>query len=199
MLLIGALSKLTDFATTAVQQKSVQGSCVFGTGMVLNLTGYDAFSLPPSNGKPTFVAGSAQQTSLANGCSEGIYRKVNAGPSFCAAQSDLLGTWKCQSVWKDITYKYGQYTNYTILHDLLERGLLYENSHVETTETIDPRTFSHLVAWGTSTYDYSNELWDVKASLDLTANNTDNKVMHSMYCTMQASSECLSVDVVKCS
>lgn len=190
MLAVGVLSLLTDFATTAVQQEYINGFCEFGTGLVLAGNGSEFFNVPPSNGKPVFVANNAQTTSQTNGCPEGIYRKVNSNPRFCAAQSDILGSWTCQSVGKDITYEYGKYSYEDIIHDLVEKGLLYREYTTAETTTNDSRRFSHLVAWSTSSYDKSHDLWDIKASLDVNARNTDDKVMHSMHCTMNAPRKC---------
>jgi hypothetical protein len=189
MLAVAVLSMLTDFATTAVQQKYINGFCEFGTGMVLATSGSEAFFAPPSNGRPVFVAGTAQTTSHTNGCPEGIYRKVNSNQHFCAAQSDSLGSWACKSVGDDVTYEYGKYTYKEIAHDLIEKGLLYPATVTGETKTPNPHRFSHLVAWSTSSYDESNDLWNVKASVDLSAHNTDDKVMHSMHCAMNAPSK----------
>lgn len=187
MVTIGGLSKLSDLATTAVQQEYVKSFCNFGTGMVLSLDGKDEFfKVPPFNGRPQLVAGSAQTTSQKNGCSKGIYRKVNDDSMFCAANKDILGTWNCQSQGNDITYKYGAKTFDGIVADLAKRDLLYLDTAY--TETIGPNnfTFNHLFAWSTSTYDDSGKTFDIKASLDLTPGQTDDKIMHSMHCTMEA-------------
>jgi hypothetical protein len=195
MLAVGVLSKLTDFATTAVQQKYINGYCEFGTGMVLATNGSDDFNVPPSNGRPVFVVGNAQTTSHTNGCQEAIYRKVNSDPKFCSAKSDILGAWKCESVGNDIMYKYGEYTYKEITHDLAEKGLLYpltivsERTRTERANITLPYLYSHLVAWSTSSYDYSDELFDIRASVDLSAHNDDDKIMHSMLCIMDAPSK----------
>lgn len=80
MVLIGGLSKLSDFATSAVYQKYLPSTCPFGIGMVLATDGQLLTSIPAGNGRPMLVAGNAQLTSIANGCNQGIYRKLNDDP-----------------------------------------------------------------------------------------------------------------------
>lgn len=186
MVTIGGLSKLSDLATTAVQQRYIQSFCEFGTGMVLSLSGHEEFAFPPFNGRPQFVAGTAQITSQKNGCSKGIYRKVNDDPMFCAAEKDTLGAWKCQSVGDDITYKYGTKTYDAISNDLTNRGLLYPNWWLELFNTTDSYRFSHIFVWSSSTSYNTGKTFDIKASMDVTPGLSDDQVMHSMHCKMEA-------------
>lgn len=193
MATIGILSKASDLATTAVQQKYLHSECDFGIGMVLPMSGPGFISVPPNNGRPVLVAGNAQIISEANSCPQGIYKKVNTDASFCANSGDILGTWKCQSVGEDITYQQGHYTYEDITSDLTRKGLLYPyNSWAIRTDTNDEYLFSHLVAWGSSAFDNSNETFSVKASIELAGLNDDDKVMHSMHCTMHAPGTCCS-------
>lgn len=191
MAVIAVLSKLTDLATQTVRQALLSGFCNFdsmGTGMVVSTTGFDTFQTPPVNGRASFVAANAQLTSINNGCSQGIYKKVNSDPYFCAAESDLLGSWNCSAVGEDITYTYDQYTVDDVQTDLLAKGLLYGPNYAGevTNNKNDAYKWTHLVVWSTSTPDDSKQAFSVKAAIDMTATETDDKVMHSMYCTMNA-------------
>ena len=186
MVALAALSKGTDFATTAIHAENLPASCAFGAGMVLNTSGADAFGMPPWNGRAAFVAGNAQITSELNGCEMGIYSKVNSDINFCSAQSDILGTWECQTNGEDITYDFGVEEE-EVLDDLYKKDLLYGPLWSPySTNNGDPETWTHLVVWSSSESDDSNAVFSIKASVDTTAQETDNKVMHSMTCTMNA-------------
>ncbi len=121
-------------------------------------------------------------------------------PSFCANEHDTLGAWQCSPVGNDLTYAYGHWTNITILDDLVSRDLLYGlGFSYASFNTENKYTFGHLVGWSSSSFDGSGAVFNVKASVDTTAGNSDNKVMHSMYCTMNATGlyvECMTKAVL---
>ncbi|KAF7354791.1 hypothetical protein MSAN_01393300 [Mycena sanguinolenta] len=183
---LAILSKCTDLATAVVRSESLRSYCAFGNGMVLQTNGADSFSLPPWNGRAAFVAGNAQVTSLLNGCDKGIYRKVNTDINFCASPSDIFGTWQCLPDGEDITYKSGS-TQDEVLVDLYQNDRIFGPDWISAaTNTNDTQLWTHLVVWSSSALDSSHEVFSVKASVDLTANRTDDKIMHSMYCTLNA-------------
>lgn len=186
MAAIAIFAKSTDLATSYVRRDAVQSFCAFGTGMVLNTSGADAFGIPPWNGRPALVAGNAQITSALNNCTQGIYSKVNNDPRFCAAGSDILGAWACEAVGQDLTYEYGSWTADAIADDLANQGLLYGPDFSPMMTTTDNEyDFTHFVVWSSSTSERT--VFDVRAAVDTTGSVTDSHIMHSMHCIMNAS------------
>lgn len=188
MAVVAILSKLTDIATAAVSTELMKLSCDFGYGMVLSPSSKDIFSLPPWNGRPFLVAGNAQIYSVNNTCEAGIYWKVNTDPRFCSTPEDLMGGWTCSAVGEDISYTYGDWTIAQIANDLMSKDLLYgPNYSSARTGNSDPYDFTHLVIWSSSEADNSQQVFNITASIDTTADpSTEGISMHSMSCIMEA-------------
>ena len=185
MVAVMLLTKVNDLMISTIRGEYVPSLCEFGTGMVLSEDGSSEFNVPPFNEVPAFVAGSAQLLSVEHGCDQGIYVKVNSDARFCAASTDIIGFWDCQLVGDDITYKRGT-TADDVLQDLVGRGLLYGSYASEYTHSGNSTTvWTHLVAWSSSEEDESDAVFDVKASIDTTPEQTDVIEMRNMHCTLQ--------------
>jgi hypothetical protein len=186
MVLVFALSKLSDLFTTAlVQQVEVQSRCLFGHGLILNSTGHNTFGITPFNGMPYLVAHNAQYYSLNNTCYIGIYNKVNRATNFCPEAQDILGSWECNTSDSSIEYAAGASID-DINHDLYNRGLLYD--HIMSAETTLGQRFTHLVLWSNSAdTDVAGTIWNVLASVQTNASPLDeNEIMLPLSCSMSA-------------
>ena len=53
-----------------------------------------------------------------------------------------------------------------------------------TAKTTDGYDWTHLVVWSSSSADNSGDVFDVKAAIDMTAHDKDEKIMHCMQCTL---------------
>ena len=184
-----ALVKINDLITNTIYVVDVMGLCPFGTGLVLSKTGFDTFIWPPWNSRSQLAAGNAQIFSVLNGCAGGIYKKVNADPTFCAAETDIIGWWDCISYGKNRTYPYGTLMD-AIVQDLNATGYIYQTSYSDsfTRNTASAADFTHFVVWSSNATIAANQSgvpWDVKAVVDVTANENDTKIMHGMYCQLQ--------------
>ena len=183
------LVKINDLITNTIHMVDVMALCPFGTGMVLSKSGIDTFITPPWNSRSQLAAGNAQLISVTNGCEGGIYKKVNEDTTFCAAESDVIGWWECISVGKNLTYPYGTLID-RIAQDLNATGYLYDWTWSDsyTHDTSSPIDFTHFVLWSSNATTAMNEsgvVWDLKAAVDVTANENDTKIMHGMYCHLE--------------
>lgn len=192
MAVVAILSKLTDIATAAVSTELMKLSCYFNQGMILSPSSKDVFHIPPWNGRPFLVAGNAQLYSVNNTCEAGIYWKVNDDSRFCSSPGDIIGAWNCSAVGEDISYVFGDWTPDQIANDLSSKGLLYSSNYsLAQTSSSDPYDFTHLVIWSSSETDNSNQVFNVTASVETTADpSTQGITMHNMFCTMNALGMC---------
>ncbi|KAF2100289.1 hypothetical protein NA57DRAFT_54380 [Rhizodiscina lignyota] len=143
----------------------------------------------------------AQKTSKANGGLTGIFNKSNTDPLFRADAQDILGQWECRRVGKDSTYPFDT-PPLSIVEDLVLRGLMYDPSSYCPTMLIGKNQYIQMLAWSSSVSDWSYEiagktseeiatdtelhLWNVLAAVDLSTEPSDDKVMRSFNCTMNA-------------
>ena len=184
IMVVGTIvSLVADIAVSGlVQRVQVPSRCPFGQGLVLSITQPGTFDVTPVNGQPYTVASLAQRTSLPNGGLVGIYWKVNGDPNFHAEPEDVIGNWGCANVNNDLTYDVDTSQD-EVLADLVSRGYLYSNWVRESTAN-GLGAYTHLVAWSSSANDGDDTPFDIKASIDLTAANTDAKIMRSFHCTV---------------
>ena len=124
MAAVMALVKIDDLLTNIIREEYIQTLCAFDTGMVLSSDGSGKFYVPPWNGKSALVAGNAQLLSVEHGCEQGIYRKVNEDYRFCAASTDIIGSWNCSAIGEDQHFPYGVDDD-PIIQKLADDQLLY--------------------------------------------------------------------------
>ena len=127
----------------------------------------------------------AQLTSAANGGLVGIYWKVNRDLSFRADTNDVAGQWNCADVNNDIQY-IASTSPTVIIEDLIQRELLYSNLLSYCSSQYADGTYSHLIVLDSSAGASVGTTFNVRASIDLTPNGTDTKIMKSFICTMNA-------------
>ncbi|KAG4440346.1 hypothetical protein IFR05_004198 [Cadophora sp. M221] len=179
MLLVTILSPLTTLIIGAlVKDVQISSRCSFPQGMVLHPTGPFTFTGPPVNGRPKLEASNAQIISTVNGGLQGIYTKVNTAPNFQAQTQDVLANWVCADVNDDLTFQPatspGQIT--TTLQD---KGYQYSNtSNISLGPSLG---YEHLVIWSPSD---TFTPWDVRASISLNAQPTDDMVIRSFHCAV---------------
>ena len=194
MIVCTTLSYLSDLAVSGlVRTVTVAGRCPFGKGLVVasslaDLPGVTPlWNVPPNNGAPYFVSAQAQITSAANGGLVGIYWKANRDLSFRADTVDVGGQWNCTDVNDDIDY-YPTASPNAIAEDLFNRGYLYHLEPAWVLSDYGNGTFAHFIILDSSASPYeTGVVFDVKASIDLTGDAEDNKVMKSFHCTMNGS------------
>jgi len=185
------LSLVSDIAVSGlVKTVTVPSRCLFGTGLVVPDSNSSISSVPPDNGATYSVAAQAQLTSAANGGLVGIYWKANRDLTFRADELDLAGQWNCIDINDEIEYAAGT-SIIAIGEDLIQRGYLYgpgnQSSAVRT--TYENGTFSHLIWWDSSApLSHGGMSFDIRASIDLTPNAPDPKIMKSFQCTMNGTS-----------
>ena len=188
MILSGALALAGDLAVSFFVQKiHVPSRCPFGTGLVLD--GTPTLQVTPPNGAPYFVAAQAQVTSQLNGGMTGIFLKANRDLNFRADASDVAGSWNCENVGNDLSYDPDTNTD-DIVDDLLNHGYLYNDGNYSTCiSNYADGSYSHFIAWDSSVgNEQGGAPFNVRASIDLTANGSDTKVMSSFLCQMDAPS-----------
>lgn len=183
MLLVAIISPVTDLAVNGlVKSVHVSSRCPFGTGMVLDLNS-TPFSGPPSNGKPVSVAMNAQLVSVSNNGLQGIYWKVNNATNFAAQEQDVLAAWTCVDLDDDLQYSTEDTESY-IVEDLLSRDYLYEIfESIALGGGNEP--FTHFAIWSSSAA--TGDLgvpWDVRASIDTSADGFQGPVMRNFYCNV---------------
>jgi len=187
MLISTILSLTADFAVTGlVRSVNVASRCPFGMGLVIPEFGRNTWDPVPNNGAPYFAVAQAQLTSAANGGLVGIYWKVNRDMTFSADETDSIGSWNCTDVDDDIEYV-ENVTIDEILNDLRSRGYLYFDDTTYCRSAYGNGTFSHLLILDSSAGVQVGQIWDVRASIDLTPFAMDIKIMKSFHCTMNAS------------
>ncbi|KAJ6516483.1 hypothetical protein C8R45DRAFT_1142724 [Mycena sanguinolenta] len=157
---LAIFSKCTDLATAAVHSEYLRSYCAFGNGMVLQTDGADSFLIPPWNGRAAFVAGNAQAYTA----------KSTQRSTFAPRQAIFSAHGSVEEV----------------LDDLSKNGRIFGSYGSFEATIANNSVWTHLVVWSSSASDNSSEVFSVQASVDLTANETDDKIMHSMYCTLNA-------------
>lgn len=172
--------------TGLVRTVHIDARCTFGIGLVLSTAPTNTFSVTPVNGKPYTVVANAQAINSDNGGLVGIYWKANRDLSFRAQPQDVLGKWTCGDMGNNITYP-ASTTAANILKDLQLKNYLYPNFVTQATQSGQSEQFTHLVAWSSTVNDNANSPFDIRASIDLTANTNDNKIMQSFHCSINTS------------
>ncbi|KAL9096560.1 MAG: hypothetical protein Q9165_001047 [Trypethelium subeluteriae] len=172
-----------DFASAFIQSIPVHDRCQFGTGLVLSDT---SMALVPWNGAPYAVATSAQSRSLTNGGLKGVYAKINRDPRFSADAADILGAWSCTMNPLQLQYSYSV-SSADIVNDLVQQELLY-STPVYVASGLDDANKSHLVALDTSAGEETGASFNVRVSVDVTAQANETKQMQSYECILDDSS-----------
>ena len=187
MIACTVLSLLSDLAVSGlVRSVNIPSRCTFGTGLVVpNAPVSLSWGAVPNNGAPYFVVAQAQLTSAANGGLVGIYWKANRYLSFRADTNDVAGQWNCTDVNNDIEY-IASASQIVVIEDLIHRGLLYSNLLSYCSSQYSDGTYSHLIVLDSSVGASVGTTFNVRASIDLTPNGTDTKIMKSFICTMDA-------------
>jgi hypothetical protein len=187
-----ALGIAGDLAvTTFVVSQNVPDRCDFSTGLVFNISDANSlrFENPPPNGAPFYYLMQAQLTSLGNGGSQGIYKKVNNDTKFRADTNDLLGTWSCTQE-ADIGYP-PKTPLPQIIGDLNRTGLIFGDNLVWAETQIVNETyqatglFTHALIL-TATGIGFGEAFDFKAALQVEVSMDQNITMRPMKCSLAA-------------
>jgi hypothetical protein len=188
MMMFGALLGLaSDLAvTTLVQNKVIKSQCQFGTGLVVTETPGNVTQIPPTNAAPYFVVTQAQITSQANGGLKGIYAKANRSLNFSADATDVIGGWTCQVNATELEYPFDTVLE-DIISDVQQHGLLYGPGPPWCSSDYGLQGWSHLVIWDSSVANSAQAAFDVRASIDLTGEGSDTKVMQSYECRVDTS------------
>jgi hypothetical protein len=145
----------------------------------------------------------ARTTSLVNGGLTDIFHKVNSDPTFRAVQNDIIGRWECQNAGGDVIYPEGNNQTY-IMQDLYQKNLLYDYEGHCASNFIGKNCFTQFVVWTSPVDDWSQDLagltpdeiihssemhlWDVRAAVDMSPNESDDKIMRPFHCTVNAPS-----------
>ncbi|KUJ15879.1 uncharacterized protein LY89DRAFT_685780 [Mollisia scopiformis] len=191
MILTGLMWTAADLAVSGlVVSIDVRDRCAFNTSGLYEVMYNESFSnyiVPYTVGNLFNLVTRAQVTSQANGGLGGIYEKVNGDPTFRADPEDILGQWNCHDVGDD--QQYPAHDNITtVLEDLGSKNILFD-VQLACSDDYPDNTYGHLVAWSSPRQDFqSTDPWDVRASIDTTANNKEPINMKSFLCSMNASS-----------
>jgi hypothetical protein len=188
MIVSTILSLLSDLAVSGlVQTVNVATRCPFSKGLVVPQSFSPAgfWAIPPNNGAPYFVVAQAQLTSSANGGLVGIYWKVNRDLNFRADTLDVAGQWNCKDINNDIEHDADTTPN-AIVADLANKGYIYRKEAPNCASNYGNGTFSHPIVLDSSVGNNTGVVFDVRASIDLTANGPDTKKMKSFHCVMDA-------------
>jgi hypothetical protein len=193
--LVMIVAQLLNFAADLlvsglVQTINIESRCAFGTGIVIPLEPVAWRSIPDLNQPATNLVTQAQITSQSNGGLAGIFWKVNADPNFRADPQDVVGYWVCDIVNNDIVYPTNiSLTSQDVFEDLMAKGFLYQGSSLAS-GTTPGSGWNNLVAWGSSVEDEVQQLWDVRASVDITVNESDYNphAIRNFHCSLNASS-----------
>jgi hypothetical protein len=103
---------------------------------------------------------------------------------------DLAGQWNCIDMNEEIEFPAGT-SIMAIAEDLIQRGYLYGpgNQSYGVHAAYENGTFSHLIWLDSSApLSHSGMSFDIRASIDLTPNAPDPKIMKSFWCTMNGTS-----------
>ncbi|EFY87060.1 hypothetical protein MAC_06849 [Metarhizium acridum CQMa 102] len=185
LLLLFLLGKAADVLTAyLVVSKPVKDRCWFGQGLVFNDSMPDIYS--QVNGRPVAVLQNAQVFAVNNTCPYGIYKKVNLDPSFCPDDSDIIGSWKCETT-ASLTLPAGT-SNVTIINDLVSKKMLYTNWFDEYSDnTGTGSNTNHLVAWSTSAAANSDGSdWGVLAAVQKSWEPDEPVQLDALKCTLNA-------------
>ncbi|KAK5051461.1 hypothetical protein LTR84_003113 [Exophiala bonariae] len=142
-------------------------------------------------------------TSQSNGGLTGIFKKANGELNFRADADDIIGRWNCTQDGKDVQYNVRVDPN-AIFDDLVSRNQLFGNYSGCETSYIGKNWYTQVMATSSSVGDWSQELsgltpdeiinspishpWDVRAAVDMSPNATDEKLMRTFLCTLDAPS-----------
>jgi hypothetical protein len=190
MIIAGAMWTAADLAVSGlVTTVNEPDRCHFNTSglyEVITAEPFYNYISAQSYGNLFNLVTRAQATSQTNGGLEGIYEKVNSDLMFRADTQDVVGKWNCQDVGDDQQYPAGEDYN-ALFSDLASRNLLFENVFYCLDQYPD-NTTNHFVAWSSPLTDFEGgqQTWDVRASIDMTANNKDEIVMKTYLCSMNA-------------
>ncbi|KAF2233757.1 hypothetical protein EV356DRAFT_577347 [Viridothelium virens] len=179
MILTYALSVGADFVSTLIQSVPVRDRCPFGVGLVVS--DY-RMGLPTSNGAPYMVVTQAQLKSIQNGGKQGIYAKVNRDPRFSADVAGVLGEWTCTAKPQVLEYPFSTSSD-DVVSDIVQHNMLY-STPVSVANANQDGTFSHLVILETSAGQTIDTTFNVRASVDLSAQGNDTKRMQSYECAL---------------
>ena len=191
MILAGLLWTGADLAVSGlVVTVQVPGRCWFNTtGFYETITTppFNNTHVPPNVGNLYDLVTRAQSTSQVNGGIGGIYAKVNGDLTFRADPEDNVGYWKCQDFGQNETYSATD-SDENVINDLVAKDLLFDNPYYISDQYPNDARHAHLVAWSASIDDDDPSLqpWDVRASIDMTPKNIDDKVMKTYLCVMNA-------------
>lgn len=108
---------------------------------------------------------------------------MNRDHTFQADTIDVAGQWNCADMNDDIEYDTGTSPD-NIVEDLYSRGFLYQLDASHCYSNYGNGTFSHLIILDSSAGNNTGVLFDVRASIDLTPNGPDPKIMKTFHCTM---------------
>ncbi|KAH9223354.1 hypothetical protein DL95DRAFT_518219 [Leptodontidium sp. 2 PMI_412] len=166
MLLATILSPLTTLIIGAlVKDVQISSRCSFPQGMVLHPSGPFTFTEPPVNGRPKLEASNTQII-------------INTAPNFQAQTQDVLASWVCTDVNDDLTFQPATSPG-QIITTLQNKGYQYGNtSNISLGPSLG---YEHLVIWSPSD---TFTPWDVRASISLNAQPTDDMVIRSFHCAV---------------
>ncbi|KAJ9609925.1 hypothetical protein H2200_006254 [Cladophialophora chaetospira] len=192
MLLTFLLSLAGDLVQTTITKVTVHGSCSFGTGLVLSPPPTIPQLIPPHNGAPYYVVAQAQSVSVLNGGKMGIYAKVNRDPRFSATLNDVLGAWVCEPHGRTLRRSHDASIP-SVVQAAVRAGLLYDQMAPPYCNSIIPNGVgknltSHLIILDTSVDDTLEDTFEVRLSIDTSAQWTYEKILESFECRLQSRS-----------
>jgi hypothetical protein len=192
MLLNFCLSLAGDLVQTTITKVTVHGFCNFGTGLVVSAPPSSPLIIPPHNGAPYYVVAQAQTVSESNGGMTGVYAKVNRDQRFSATEKDVLGGWTCEPHGRTLRRSSSDSIT-SVVSAAVQAGLLYEQSLPPYCNSIIPdgtggNLTSHLIILDTSVNDMLDDTFDIRISIDTSAQWTDEKVLKSFECKLRSQS-----------